>query len=81
MYYFHSQGVNSVSLKKYVKTIIMGVLLIFLCGGGGGVFARLFFFFSFFCVKLLITEVTKFGPFIFVCEHTTGYKITQIQGI
>ena len=47
MYYFHSQGVNSISLKKYVKTIIMGVLLIFLCGGGGGgVFARLFVLFS-----------------------------------
>ena len=37
MYHFHSQGFNSISLKKYVKTIIMGVLLIFLCGGGGGV--------------------------------------------
>ena len=60
MYYFHSQGVNSISLKKYVKTIIMGVLLIFLCGGGG-VFARLFVLFSSFWVQLLITEVTKFG--------------------
>ena len=82
MYYFHSQGFNSISLKKYVKTIIMGVLLIFPCGvGGGAVFARLFVLFFSFWVQLLINEVTKFGPFIFVCEHTTGYKITQIQGI
>ena len=44
-------------------------------------FARLFVSFSSFSVQLLINEATKFGPFIFVCEHTTGYKITQIQGI
>ena len=58
MYYFHSQGVNSISLKKYVKTIIMGVLLIFLCGGGGGeyllacLFCFLHFEYSYWLLRL-----------------------------